>query len=38
MSAGDQSTGWFYQIWFVSYPGGKAHKVTNDPNNTRGQA
>ncbi|MBP1599374.1 MAG: transcriptional regulator protein, partial [Acidobacteria bacterium] len=36
MSAGDQSTGWSYQIWFVSYPGGKAHKVTNDPNNYAG--
>jgi serine/threonine protein kinase len=33
MAAADQSTGWFYQIWFVSYPGGKARKVTNDPNN-----
>jgi len=36
MSAADQSTGWFYQIWFVSYPGGKARKVTNDPNNYMG--
>ena len=36
MSAADQSTGWFYQIWFVSYPGGKARKVTNDPNNYLG--
>ena len=33
MSAADQSTGWFSQIWFVSYPGGQARKVTNDPNN-----
>jgi len=36
VSAADQSTGWFYQIWFVSYPGGKARKVTNDPNNYQG--
>jgi eukaryotic-like serine/threonine-protein kinase len=33
MPAADQSTGWFFQIWFVSYPGGEARKVTNDPNN-----
>jgi Tol biopolymer transport system component len=36
MPAGDQSTGWFYQIWFVSYPGGQARKITNDPNNYQG--
>jgi Tol biopolymer transport system component/tRNA A-37 threonylcarbamoyl transferase component Bud32 len=36
MSAADRSTGYFYQIWFVSYPGGKARKVTNDPNNYMG--
>lgn len=36
MPAADQSTGWFYQIWYVSYPGGKARKVTNDPNNYQG--
>jgi Tol biopolymer transport system component len=36
MTAGDQSTGWFYQVWFVSYPGGRARKITNDPNNYQG--
>ncbi|MFZ2054315.1 MAG: protein kinase [Candidatus Aminicenantales bacterium] len=36
MPAADQSTGWFYQIWLVSYPGGQARKVTNDPNNYQG--
>lgn len=36
MSAADQSTGWFFQIWFVSYPDGQARKVTNDPNNYMG--
>jgi Tol biopolymer transport system component/predicted Ser/Thr protein kinase len=36
MSAADQSTGWFSQIWFISYPGGQARKVTNDPNNYMG--
>ena len=36
MAAADQSTGWFHQIWFVSYPAGRARKVTNDPNNYMG--
>jgi serine/threonine protein kinase/Tol biopolymer transport system component len=36
MPAGDQSTNWFYQIWFVSYPAGEARRVTNDPNNYKG--
>jgi hypothetical protein len=36
MTAADQSTGWFYQIWLVSYPGGRARKITNDPNNYQG--
>jgi serine/threonine protein kinase/Tol biopolymer transport system component len=36
MPAADQSTGWFFQIWYFSYPGGKAQKVTNDPNNYQG--
>jgi eukaryotic-like serine/threonine-protein kinase len=36
MSAADQSTGWFFQIWFVSYPDGRLRKVTNDPNNYMG--
>jgi Tol biopolymer transport system component len=36
MSAADRSTGWFFQIWFVSYPGGQVRKVTNDPNNYLG--
>jgi len=36
MSAADRSTGWFFQIWFVSYPGGQVRKVTNDPNNYMG--
>jgi eukaryotic-like serine/threonine-protein kinase len=36
MSAADQSTGGFGQIWFISYPGGQAHKITNDPNNYTG--
>jgi Tol biopolymer transport system component len=36
MSAADQSTGWFYQIWLISYPGGQARKITNDPNNYMG--
>jgi Tol biopolymer transport system component/tRNA A-37 threonylcarbamoyl transferase component Bud32 len=36
MSAADQSTGWFNQIWFISYPGGQPRKVTNDPNNYLG--
>jgi Tol biopolymer transport system component len=36
ISAADQSTGWFFQIWFVSYPGGEARRVTNDPNNYMG--
>lgn len=36
MSAADPSTGWFFQVWFVSYPDGKARKVTNDPNNYLG--
>jgi serine/threonine protein kinase/Tol biopolymer transport system component len=36
MSAADQSTGWYFQIWLVSYPDGKARKVTNDPNNYMG--
>ena len=36
MAAADRSTGWFHQIWFVSYPAGQARKVTNDPNNYMG--
>ena len=38
MPAADQSTGWFFQIWFVSYPSGKARKVTSDPNNYQGMS
>jgi len=36
MAAADQSTAWFFQIWFVSYPDGKVRKVTNDSNNYEG--
>jgi serine/threonine protein kinase/Tol biopolymer transport system component len=36
ISAAHRSTGWFSQIWFVSYPGGKARKITNDLNNYQG--
>jgi eukaryotic-like serine/threonine-protein kinase len=28
--AADQSSGFFYQIWHVGYPGGEARRVTND--------
>ena len=36
MAAADKSTGWFFQIWLISYPEGQARKVTNDPNNYLG--
>ncbi len=36
MSAADQSSGYFFQIWHVSYPGGEARRITNDPNNYLG--
>ena len=36
MSAAHRSTGWLFQIWFVSYPGGRARKITNDVNNYQG--
>jgi Tol biopolymer transport system component/predicted Ser/Thr protein kinase len=36
MSAAHRSTGLFFQLWFVSYPGGKTRKVTNDLNDYQG--
>jgi serine/threonine protein kinase/Tol biopolymer transport system component len=36
MAAADRSTGWFHQIWFISYPDGQARRITNDPNNYMG--
>lgn len=28
-----QSTGYFFQLWYMSYPDGQAHRITNDLNN-----
>ncbi len=36
ISAAHRETDYFYQIWYVSYPGGKERRVTNDPNNYNG--
>ncbi len=33
MSAADRSSGYFFQVWFVSYPGGEARRITHDLNN-----
>jgi Tol biopolymer transport system component len=33
MAAADASAGWFYQLWFVSYPSGEPRKISADPNN-----
>jgi Tol biopolymer transport system component len=35
VSAGEQTSSPF-QIWHLSYPGGEAHRITNDPNDYRG--
>lgn len=32
-SVADQSSGFFYQIWHVGFPDGRARRVTNDLNN-----
>ena len=32
-SVADQSSGFFYQIWHVAFPGGAARRITNDLNN-----
>jgi Tol biopolymer transport system component len=32
MSAADKSSGYFYQIWHVAYPGGDPRRITNDLN------
>ncbi|HXG54206.1 MAG TPA: protein kinase, partial [Vicinamibacterales bacterium] len=33
ISMADESSGFFYQIWHVGYPGGDARRITNDLNN-----
>jgi Tol biopolymer transport system component len=36
ISAGDPSTGWFYQMWYVPRRGGAPSRITSDPNNYLG--
>jgi Tol biopolymer transport system component len=33
MAAADQTTNWFYQLWFLSYPDGKLRRISADPDN-----
>ncbi|MBW1751051.1 MAG: PD40 domain-containing protein, partial [Deltaproteobacteria bacterium] len=33
ISAADKSSGYFFQLWYVSYPGGKARRITSELNN-----
>jgi len=32
MAAADKASGYFYQIWYVDYASGEAHRITNDLN------
>lgn len=35
LNASEQPSG-LNQLWHISYPGGEAHRITNDPNNYKG--